>query len=286
MSSLTELTGTIDRVIFKSSDSGFSVFSLKIKGHDNVIVKGFTGQLHEGSLVSVKGTWGTHPKFGRQLEAIECVAQQPTSREGVQKYLGSGLIKGIGPAMAERLVNAFGENTLEIIDKEPDRLLRVEGIGAKRVEMIVQAWHEQKEIAQVMLFLRSKDVSATYATKIYKAYGNAAIAKMQENPYCLVDDIWGVGFKTADQIALKLGLERHSMPRVKAGVLHGIGQATDGGHLYTEVQTLKKQAIELLELGDEYLDLVKQALQELFIADKIKLLSHEGLHYVTLPQFY
>lgn len=286
MSSLTELTGTIDRVIFKSSDSGFSVFSLKMKGHENVIVKGFTGQLHEGSLVSVKGTWGTHPKFGRQLEAIECVAQQPTSRDGVQKYLGSGLIKGIGPAMAERLVNAFGEDTLEIIDKEPNRLLRVEGIGAKRVEMIVQAWHEQKEIAQVMLFLRSKDVSAAYATKIYKAYGNAAIAKMQDNPYCLVDDIWGIGFKIADGIALKLGLERHSMPRVKAGVLHGIGQATDGGHLYVEVQALKKQAVELLELGDGYLDLVKQALQELFIADKIKLLSHEGLHYVTLPQFY
>ncbi len=286
MGPLTELTGTIDRVIFKSGDSGFTVFSLKVNAHDNVIVKGITGQLHQGSLVTVKGTWGTHPKFGKQLEATECVAQQPTSRDGVLKYLASGLIKGIGPAFAERLVNAFGENTLDVIDKEPNRLLRVEGVGAKRLEAIVTAWQEQKEIAQVMLFLRGNDVSAAYATKIYKAYGNAAIAKMQDNPYCLVDDIWGIGFKIADGIALKIGLERHSMPRVKAGVLHGISQTTDGGHLYVEVQALKKQAVELLELGDEYLDLVKQALHELFIADKIKLISDEGLHYVTLPQFY
>jgi exodeoxyribonuclease V alpha subunit len=286
MNTLTELTGTIDRIIFKSGDSGFTVFSLKLNAQDNVIVKGFTGQLHQGALVVVKGTWGMHPKFGKQLDATECVAQTPTSRDGVLKYLSSGLIKGIGPAFAERLVSAFGEQTLDVIDKSPERLLRVEGVGQKRLEAIVTAWQEQKEIAQVMLFLRSKDVSAVYATKIYKTYGNLAIEKVQTNPYCLVDDIWGIGFKIADQIALKLGLERHSMPRVKAGVLHGVSQATDGGHLYIEVQELKKKAIELLELGDEYADLVKQALHELFTTDKIKLISHNGLHYVTMPQYY
>jgi len=286
MDGLTELTGTIERVIFKSPDTGFTVFALKVNAHETIIIKGMTGQLHQGSQVVVKGTWGMHPKFGKQLEAVECVAHLPTTRDGVLKYLSSGLIRGIGPSFAERLVNAFGDRTLDVIDKDPERLLRVEGVGPKRLEAIVQAWQEQKEVARVMLFLRSKDVSPAYAAKIYKAYGNASVEKMQENPYRLVDDIWGIGFKIADQIALKLGLERYSMPRVKAGALHVIAQATEGGHLYAKVPELKKKACELLELDDQHADLLKQALHELYTADKIKLLSYQNEHFITLPQYY
>ncbi|NDD53780.1 hypothetical protein EBZ39_07860 [bacterium] len=152
MDGLTELTGTIERVIFKSPDTGFTVFALKVNAHETIIIKGMTGQLHQGSQVVVKGTWGMHPKFGKQLEAVECVAHLPTTRDGVLKYLSSGLIRGIGPSFAERLVNAFGDRTLDVIDKDPERLLRVEGVGPKRLEAIVQAWQEQKEVARVMLF--------------------------------------------------------------------------------------------------------------------------------------
>jgi exodeoxyribonuclease V alpha subunit len=284
--SFTELSGTIERVLFKSAENGFTVFLLKIPAQEPIVIKGYTGQLHQGSQVVVKGTWGMHPKFGKQLNAVECIAHQPTTRDGVLKYLSSGLIKGIGPSFAERLVNAFGEKTLDIIESEPNRLLSVEGVGPKRLESIVIAWQDQKEVARVMLFLRSKDVSPAYAAKIYKTYGNSAIEKMQENPYRLVDDIWGVGFKTADQIALKLGLERFSLPRIKAGLRHVIAQATEGGHLYSEIQSLKVQATEILELTEEHAPLLKQGLHELFAADKIKLVSYEEKHYVSLPQFY
>lgn len=286
MDQLTQLAGTIDKVIFKSPETGYAVFVLKLSAHELITVKGYTGQLHQGSRVVVKGNWTSHPKFGKQLDATECVADLPTTADGVEKYLGSGLIKGVGPKLAAKLVAVFGDQTLEVIDKEPSRLLRVDGIGQGKLQAIITGWHDQKEVSRVMLFLRSKDVSTAYATKIYKTYGSVAIEKIQDNPYCLIDDIWGVGFKTADQIALKLGLELHSMARVKAGILHVLAQATDGGHLYVEVQQLKTRALELLELASEHSDLLKQALHELFSGQKIKLLTYENTHYLALPQYY
>ena len=286
MSTQTELVGTIERVIFKSPDTGFTVFALKVNAHELVTVKGFTGQLHQGSQVVVRGTWASHPKFGRQLEAQECVAHLPTTADGVQKYLSSGLIKGIGPKYAERLVAAFGDQTLEIIDKDPERLMSVEGLGHKRLEAIVKAWHDQKEISRVMVFLRSKDVSPAYAAKIYKTYGNQSIEKVQDNPYCLIDDIWGIGFKIADQIALKLGLERYSMARIKAGILHLLAKATEGGHLYVKIPALKEQMPVLLELEAAHEPLIKQALHELYQSDKVKLISYQDEHFLALPQYF
>jgi exodeoxyribonuclease V alpha subunit len=287
MEQATELSGTIDRVLFQSGDSGFSVFILAVNSRETITVVGALGQLHQGSRVTVKGTWGFHPKFGRQLQATDCSVQLPCSAEGIQKYLCSGLIKGIGPKFAEKLVAAFGEKTLEIIDKDPEKLYHIDGVGPKRVESIITAWQNQREISRVMLFLRSKDVSASFATKIFKAYGNQAVEKMQENPYRLIEDVWGIGFKTADQIALKMGIERESSNRVKAGILYLIGQATEQGSLYAEVATVKSEVLKILEIDEATTgDLLKASLTDLYQNKKVILLTHDDKHYLTLPQYY
>jgi exodeoxyribonuclease V alpha subunit len=288
MEAATELSGTIDHIVFKSEESGFLVFILKLNARETITVRGTLGNLHQGTEITVRGTWSFHPKFGRQLDAHECITTLPSSVLGIQKYLASGLIKGIGPKFAEKLVSAFGEKTLEVIDKDPQRLMRIDGVGPKRVESIITAWHDQKEISRVMVFLRGKDVSPAYATKIFKTYGNQSVEKIQENPYRLVDDIWGIGFKTADQIALKLGLERHAQDRIKAGILYAITQATEGGHLYAEVPDLKETTIEILELADTqgHLEMLKNALTSLYQEDKVKLISRNDKHYLSLPQFY
>lgn len=282
-----EIAGVVERIVFKSPESGFNVFQLKVYDGTVITVRGFTGQLHEGSRVVIRGSWTTHPKFGKQLEASDCVAHLPTSKEGIIKYLGSGLIKGIGPKFAEKLVDAFGDQTLEVIDKDPTRLLSLGGIGPRKVESIITGWQDQKQVARVMLFLRSKDVSVAYASKIYKTYGGKAIELMQENPYRLVDDIWGVGFKTADQIALKLGLELFSMPRIKAGLLYVISQASEQGNLYIELDAMREKAYETLGLESlKHAALVKDALTLLYQEDKVKLLTYQSKHYLSIPKFY
>lgn len=282
-----ELLGVVDRVIFKSEENGFAVFALKVSAQDIVTVNGTVGELHQGTQVTVKGSWSYHPKFGRQFLASSCSVELPSSAYGIQKYLSSGLIKGIGPKFAEKLVDKFGDKTLEVIDKEPERLYGVAGVGAKRVASIIAAWQDQKEISRVMVFLRSKDVSPAYAVKIFKTYGSLAIQKIQDNPYCLIDDIWGIGFKTADQIALKIGLERHSLARIKAGILYTVSQATDQGNLYIELSQLKENAVKVLEVDvAETSVLLKQALTDLYQQGKCKLLTHDDKHYLSLPQFY
>jgi len=287
MEQVTEIVGVVEGIIFKSDDNGFVVFTLSIGRNEKITARGSIGQLHQGSEVTLRGTWIFHPKFGRQLEVQNCSTKLPSSAKGIEKYLSSGLIKGIGPKFAEKLVAQFGEKTLEVIDKDPQKLFQVSGVGHKRVDAIVTAWQDQKEISRVMVFLQGKDVSPAYAAKIFKTYGNQSIEKIQENPYRLIDDIWGVGFKTADQIALKLGLERNSLDRAKAGIIFGITQSTDVGHLYAELQQLKQTVLALLELEPAVADsLLKQALTTLYQENKVKLLTVNEQHYLTLPQFY
>jgi len=299
MHDLEELCGTIDKVIFKSPENGFSVFALKVRNTDIVTAKGFLPEVHQGEQVTLKGKWIFHAKFGRQFDAHECVASLPSSIIGIQRYLSSGLIKGIGPKFAEKLVNHFGEKTLDIIDQTPNRLFEVSGVGEKRIFAITEAWQDQKEISRVMVFLRSKDVSPSFAVKIYKAYGNQAIEKIQANPYRLVDDIWGIGFKSADTIALKLGLEKNAPDRIKAGFLYVLGEATNNGHLYVEVEQAKETVLKILELDpdinlDTHLDthketaqtLLKHALVSLYQQDKIKLITDQDKHFLSLPKFY
>jgi exodeoxyribonuclease V alpha subunit len=282
-----ELSGVLERFLFQSSDNGFAVFVLKSKGQD-ITVRGYVPGVHAGEEIRVEGAWVNHPKFGRQFEAEKCTTSLPTSIHGLQKYLASGLIKGIGPAYAERLVKKFGVNVIDIINDNPERLSEVEGIGAKRLEMIIHAWQSQKEISNVMIFLQEHGVSPAYATKIYKTYGQESIAIVKENPYRLADDIWGIGFKVADSIAQNLGFDHNSVKRIKAGIVFIITSALTQGHLYVELAKAKETTFELLEL--EYTDdinhNIKLALHELHEEQKIKVISHSQNHYITLAQYY
>lgn len=282
-----EISGTVERVIYRNAENGFSIISLKVSSSETVAAKGLFPEIFQGEVVSLKGAWGFHPKFGRQFDCKEFFSKAPSSVGGIEKYLASGLIKGIGPKFAKKLVDYFGEKTLQIIDEAPNRLQEISGVGPARVNAIIQAWQDQKEISQVMVFLRSKDVSTAYAVKIYKTYGNLAIEKIKENPYRLVEDIWGIGFKSADQIALNLGIEQDSPERIKAGILHSINEATSKGHLYADVPSVRKLVIELLGIdGESSQGLIKQALTGLYNKEKIILISDNDEHFLTLPKFY
>ncbi len=282
------LSGTVERFLFQDDQQGFGVFVLKVSKEATVVVRAHAASFHPGQDVEVEGAWVTHPKFGKQFEAQVCKAILPTSALGLRRYLGSGMIKGIGKSYADKLVSYFGTSVLEVIDKTPERLSEVPGIGPKRVETIAKAWQEQKEIANIMVFLQEKGASPAYASKIYKKYGAASIAVVTENPYRLAEEVWGVGFTLADQLAQNLGFEKESVKRVKAGILFALTTATTHGHLYAELEDLKKISAELLDLTEEHSvkDLIKKALHALYDEQKIKLISHENLHYVTTSQLY
>ncbi len=282
------LQGTVDRLLFQNKEDGFVIFVLQLNNKQNTIVKGHVPSITPGEIVTIQGTWVMHPKFGKQFDAQQCTAQIPTSIIGLKKYLSSGLIKGIGPVYGEKLVNYFGEEVLEIIDKMPHRLQEIDGIGPKRVEKIVTAWQDQKEISHIMVFLQEKGISPAYATKIYKRYRAESISVILENPYRLAQDIWGIGFKIADQIAQNLGIAKDSSKRITAGILHTISTTTNSGHLYIELQKLKEQTTTILELehNDNIANTIKLALHDLYNSDKIKLISHENKHFVTLTPFY
>ena len=282
-----KLTGTVERLLFKSTDTGFSVFVLQLNKNQTATVRGYLADINPGEQVSVIGSWVSHPKFGRQFEAQQCTAHAPTSIIGLKKYLGSGLIKGIGPVYAEKLVDYFGSTVLEIIDQTPERLHEVGGIGKKRVEQIIHAWKDQKEISNIMIFLQEKNISITYAVKIYKKYGQNSIAVLNENPYRLADEMWGIGFKIADQIAKNLGIAHDSIKRVKAGLQFAITTAIGKGHLYVELDELKETTLTLLELEtQDSANKLKNALHDLYNEEKIKLVSHDNKHFVTLSKYY
>jgi exodeoxyribonuclease V alpha subunit len=245
----TYLQGQIERVTFFSEESNYTVAKVKVYGRrDLVTVIGNLVNPTPGEVVKMTGEWGNHPKFGEQFKFIFCQTTTPATVHGIEKYLGSGLVKGIGPVMAKRIVKRFKEETLEVIEKDIEKLSAVEGIGKKRITMIQKAWAEQKEIREVMLFLQSHGVSSGYGAKIYKQYGNEAIKVVQENPYRLATDIFGIGFITADKIAEKLGLPKDSDLRAGAGILYVLQQLTDEGHVYYPYQPLTEKCREMLEI--------------------------------------
>ncbi len=282
-----ELRGTVDRFLFQSSDSGYCVMILQLPHNKSATVTGHLPTLQPGEQVTLEGSWVTHSKFGRQFQADKCTAQMPTNVIGIKKYLGSGLIKGIGKVYAKKMVEHFGAAVLEIIEKEPDRLREISGIGSGRIEQIKTAWQSQKEISAIMIFLQEKGISPVFSTKIYKTYGQSSIALLKENPYRLSEDIWGIGFQSADTVAQKLGFEKNSVKRVKAGIIHIIGTANTSGHLYIEMAELKKQTKELLELDIETAENnIKLALHEQYNTEKIKLVSVDEYHFITLSKYY
>ena len=259
---------------------------LTLQNNQSALVKGALSHLHSGEMVTIQGTWTSHPKFGRQFEAQHCTAHAPTSLVGLKKYLSSGLVKGIGPVYAEKLVDHFGTDVLTIIDAHPEKLHSVPGIGTKRAATIIASWKDQKEISNLMVFLQDKGITPALAARIYKQYRSESLAVLLENPFRIADEMWGIGFKTADEIAGKLGFQPHAPQRIASGILFVISTATQQGHLYVELQDLKSKTLELLTLKTEHEPLIKNALHALHNKDKIKLISEKEKHYLTLSSYY
>jgi len=250
--SAENISGQIERITFQNEENGFIVAKMKVQGKkDLVTITGNLPGINAGEMLELWGEWDNHPKFGRQFKISRFKSVLPATSVGIEKYLGSGLIKGIGPVMAKRLVNKFGEETLEVIENDPGRLEEVEGIGPKRVQMIREAWEAQKEIREVMVFLQGHGVSSTYAVKIYKQYGKEAIKVVQENPYRLAQDIFGIGFITADKIAGNLGIAKDSITRIEAGILYVLYELTDEGHVYYPYEALIEKSKEILGVDRE-----------------------------------
>jgi exodeoxyribonuclease V alpha subunit len=252
------LAGLVDRVTFHNSENGFCVLRVKARGQrDPITVIGHAAMVSAGEFVQASGSWINDRTHGVQFRAAFLKATAPTTIEGIEKYLGSGMIRGIGPIYARKLVRAFGEAVFEIIAEEPSRLREVSGIGPKRAERIIAGWAEQQVIREIMLFLHSNGVGTSRAVRIYKTYGADAVRLISENPYRLARDIRGIGFRTADQIAARLGIEKTALIRVRAGISFALAEAMDDGHCGLPHQELVALTGELLEVAA---DLVETAL--------------------------
>ncbi|HEU5378659.1 MAG TPA: ATP-dependent RecD-like DNA helicase [Ktedonobacteraceae bacterium] len=249
------LQGIVERITFHSDESGYTVARLKVpSAHDLITIVGSFPDIHAGQTLRLGGYYREHPKYGQQFQVVWAQETKPATLTGLEKYLGSGLIKGIGPVTAKRIVKHFGLDTLEIIEQSCARLIEVPGIGERRVGMIERAWAAQKAIKEVMLFLQGHGVSTTYAVKIYKQYGNQAIEVVSKNPYQLATDIYGIGFITADTIARKLGIAPDSDFRYQAGLLYVLSQAGEEGHCFLPVKKLVEHSTKRLALPDAPVD--------------------------------
>ena len=252
------LAGLIERVTFHNAENGFCVIRVKARGHrDLVTVVGHAATVSAGEWVTTSGEWVNDRSHGQQFKARFMRTSAPTSIDGIEKYLGSGMIRGIGPVYAKKMVKAFGEKVFDIIEAEPHRLREVTGIGAVRANRITAAWADQKIVREIMVFLHSHGVGTARAVRIFKTYGADAVQVMTENPYRLARDIRGIGFKTADEIAMKLGVEKTAMIRVRAGISYALTEAMDEGHCGLPTEELAPLAVELLEVP---VDLVLTAL--------------------------
>src|SRR5271170_4819322 len=225
------LAGLVERVTYQNADNGFCVIRVKARGHrDLVTVVGHVALISAGEWITASGDWTNDRTHGQQFKAQFLKTSAPSSIEGIEKYLGSGMIRGIGPVYAKKMVRAFGEKVFDIIEAEPDRLREVTGIGAVRAKRITDAWAEQKIVREIMVFLHNHTVGTARAVRIYKTYGTDAVQVMSENPYRLARDIRGIGFKTADAIAMKLGIEKTAIIRLRAGISYALTEAMDEGH--------------------------------------------------------
>ena len=251
---MDHLRCVVERITYQNPENGYSVIRCRAKGYsDLVTVVGLMPETHVGAVLSLEGAWKVDPKYGRQFTAEKFEETLPATVFGIEKYLGSGLIKGIGPKFAKKIVQQFGKDTLDIIEENPDSLIEVPGIGRLRVERIKESWAEQKEIKNIMLFLQSHDVSTAHATKIYKTYGNQSIEIVKENPYRLADDIWGIGFRTADIIAGKMGFGEERFARLRSGIMYALNQLADEGHCYGTREQVLTAAGELLKVDEALL---------------------------------
>jgi exodeoxyribonuclease V alpha subunit len=265
--SVESLSGLIERVTFFNEENGFVVLKVKVKGHrEEVAVVGSLASATPGEWLTAEGRWVRDREFGVQFRADLLKSSAPTTKEGIEKYLGSGMVKGIGPVYAKKLVQKFGEKIFEIIENESGRLEDVDGIGPMRRRRIKDAWAEQKAIRDIMVFLHSNGVGTSRAVRIYKTYGESAIEQVRANPYRLAQDIPGIGFKSADQIAQKIGIPHDSIIRACAGLAHVLHEATGQGHCGLPVELLKEEAAKLLLVNES---IVQTALERTLVDRKL-----------------
>jgi exodeoxyribonuclease V alpha subunit len=266
------LSGLVERVTFHSPETGFCVLRIKVRGHRELVtVLGSAASIQPGEFIQASGRWDNHREHGIQFKTTFLKVMPPSSIEGIEKYLGSGMIKGIGPHFAKKLVKAFGEEVFDVIENAPERLRKLDGLGPKRVERITSGWADQKAIREIMVFLQSHGVGTSRAVRIYKTYGADAIPLVSENPYRLARDIKGIGFLTADQIAEKLGIEKTAMIRARAGISYTLTEAVSEGHCGLPEDDLMPMAEKLLEIPPDILrDALQQELQDqTVVADTI-----------------
>ncbi len=278
------LEGTLERLTFQNEENGYTVARLipKGKSHEVTVVGTLTG-VNVGELLHLQGTWTSHPQYGRQFEVEFFSVHYPATIEGLRKYLGSGLVHGVGPVTASRIVDHFGLQILEVIESEPHRLCEVSGIGTKRAKQISAAWEDQKLIKEIMMFLQGHGVSTSLAVKIFKQYGQSSISVVQTNPYRLARDVYGIGFRTADKIARQMGIALDAPERLQAGLLHTLSMLSDEGHCFATRDQLLNEATRLLEVNraacEDQLEILIQQ-RDLFQED-----TPEG-QAIYLPPFY
>lgn len=275
------MSGLIERVTFFNEESGFAVLKVKVKGvRDPVTVVGSLPSVSPGEWVTAEGRWVQDRSFGLQFKADMLNSSAPTTREGIEKYLGSGMVKGIGPVYARKLVARFGEQIFDVIETQSARLEDLAGIGPRRRKRIKEAWAEQKVIREIMVFLHSNGVSTSRAVRIYKTYGENAIETVRSNPYTLARDIPGIGFKTADQIARKIGVPPDSLIRACAGLAHVLLEATGSGHCALPGELLEEQTLQLLQVEAK---LVRAALERSLAEGEVVREAVQGQELVFLP---
>jgi len=279
------ITGSVERVTYHNEQNGYTVLRFQIPGRGELVtVVGNFSAVSPGESLRLTGWWTTHPQYGDQFKTVEYAVTRPATIAGIQKYLGSGLIKGIGPVTARRIVEHFKEKTLEVIESEISSLGEVKGVSRKRLEMIQKAWEEQRAIKEVMLFLQSHAVSTHFAVKIFKQYGADSIAVVEKTPYRLAAEVYGIGFRTADQIARDLGMPADAEERLRAGLRHVLMTATEEGHCYLPACDLIERSAETLEVEDQAK--LEDALEKMLDDGSLKVEENEGERAIYLPPLW
>lgn len=283
----------VNRITYHNDENGYSILSCcdknKEKGPSEPFkVVGYIADINAGSELLCEGDWKIDPKYGMQFAATKLEEVLPETKEGIIKYLASGLIKGIGPSYAKRIVDVFGEETFDVLDNNIEALSSVDGIGKKRIERIKKSWADQRAVKNIMLFLQSYNISTTYAIKIYKQYGDESISVLRKNPYCLADDISGIGFKMADKVAENMGVSKDADIRLQSGLLYALSQFSIEGHVYAEKEQLIAKGVELLEASEERLALVlgDMLLSHKLVGKEVVLSSGEQIFAIYLPYYY
>ena len=279
------ITGSVERVTYHNEQNGYTVLRFQIPGRGELVtVVGNFSAVSPGESLRLTGWWTSHPQYGDQFKTVEYAVTRPATIAGIQKYLGSGLIKGIGPVTARRIVEHFKEKTLEVIESEISSLGEVKGVSRKRLEMIQKAWEEQRAIKEVMLFLQSHAVSTHFAVKIFKQYGADSIAVVEKTPYRLAAEVYGIGFRTADQIARNLGMPADAEERLRAGLRHVLMTATEEGHCYLPACDLIERSAETLEVEDQAK--LEDALEKMLDDGSLKVEENEGERAIYLPPLW